>query len=123
MESRKNMRVSFSMTAIIEFESMLIKGEVKDLSTNGMFLITKERIPKDKKISITIHLSGTSSKLTINIDGIVVRQEDTGIAIYFLELDLDSFIHLRNIVAYNSMDEEKIIKEFVEAMPENSIRD
>ena len=43
--------------------------------------------------------------------GKIVRNIDTGVAIKFAELDLDSFIHLRNIVSRNTLD-EKIIKEF-----------
>ncbi len=44
--------------------------------------------------------------------GEVVRVEEDCIALYFFEIDLDSFFHLRNIVYYNTEDADKIENEF-----------
>ena len=72
---------------------------------NGMFLRTIEKVPTDAPLEIKISLSGASSELCIELKGFVVRQGDDGVAIQFKEMDLDSFIHLKNTVAYNRGDE------------------
>ena len=79
-------------------------------------------MPVDEIVQVSLFLYGTSSNLSLNISGKVVRKSDAGTAIKFTELDLDSFIHLRNIVSRNAFDEQKIIKEFQEFKTEDSYR-
>lgn len=86
-------------------------GEVENLSMNGMFLRTGEKAGKDESLEIKISLSGASSELCIDLKGVVIRQADDGLAIQFKEMDLDSFIHLKNTVAYNRGDEGEIMEE------------
>ena len=59
-----------------------------------------------------IYMEGTTSRLKIKVKGRVLRSDESGTAIVFKSVDIDSFIHLKNIVAYNEGDEEKIMKEF-----------
>jgi hypothetical protein len=100
----------------------MIEGEVENLSTSGMLLKTLEEVSSGEAVEISIFLYGTSSNLALKISGTVVRYTGTTVAIKFTELDLDSFIHLRNIVSRNALDEEKIIREFKE-FRDDSIKD
>ncbi len=56
-------------------------------------------------------LSGASSELCLQMKGEVVRVLDDGIGVSFIEIDLDSFHHLKNIVYYNAEDPDQIEEE------------
>jgi len=90
---------------------MVLDSEVDNLSTHGMFVKTGENIPVSTAVEATIYLEGSSSSLSIELAGTVVRRQEDGIAVNFTSIDLDSFIHLKNIVAINRLDEEKIMDE------------
>ena len=112
MEKRSNTRILFNVSAIIKYKDKEIKGNVVNLSLNGILVKTDEEIPVGGEIIINIMMEGSTSQLTINLDGIVKRSGKSEIAAEFKSIDLDSFIHLKNIVIYNEGDEEKIMKEF-----------
>ena len=105
MEKREKSRVPFHLKAIFDYKGETIKGKLDNLSMNGMFIKTDRQIPENSKINVTIELSGDTSKLSINITGTVIRYENDGIALTFNNLDLDSFIHLKNIISYNLTEE------------------
>ncbi len=111
-QKRKNTRILFEASAELRHQDRIIAGQVRNLSMKGMLLTTEENIPPQTRVTIAISLSGTSSELSLVIKGRVVRMESSGIAIEFAEMDLDTFIHLRSIVAYNEGDEKKIMDEF-----------
>jgi hypothetical protein len=116
MEKRKNKRVPFHAEAMVKNKDIMINGRIDNLSMRGMFLNTDGRLTDDDQVEISISLTGSSSQLSIDLTGRVSRQTDTGIAIVFKEMDLDSFIHLRNVVAYNSADADEIMDEYLQSI-------
>jgi len=116
MERRKYRRVPFEVTAAVKTGRLSINGMVQNLSMNGMFIATVESITGDSPLEISITLSGSTSTLIITLKGRAVRQTDTGIAVEFREMDLDSFIHLRNIVAQNSGDPDAVYEEYYQSL-------
>jgi len=112
MEKRVFSRILFQAEAVVEYGGETIKGQVENLSLNGMFLKTHEKISQDEAVEIKIFLSGASSDLSINLRGAVVRLDSDGVAIQFKEMDLDSFVHLKNILTYNRGDESEVMEEF-----------
>ncbi len=112
MEKRKYSRVLFRAEANVQCGENTISGTVDNLSMKGIFLNTTVSIPNDFPLDISIVLSGSSTVLSIFIKGRAVRHTDSGIAIEFSEMDLDSFIHLKNVVTYNSDDPDGISEEY-----------
>ncbi len=112
MEKRNNTRVTFEVGAIIKYKKKMIECEVVNLSLNGVLLKAKTIIPENEEVKLDILMEGTTSKLIVNLKGIVVRTDASEIAVEFKSIDLDSFMHLKNIVAYNEGNEEKIMNEF-----------
>ncbi|OHD66872.1 MAG: hypothetical protein A2176_12480 [Spirochaetes bacterium RBG_13_51_14] len=123
MEKRNTTRVPFHVRSVITYQDRMIEGDVVNLSTGGMLFNSPDDIPIDEIVHIEIILYGSSSRLALNITGRVVRRSDKEIAIKFTELDLDSFIHLKNIVSRNALEEEKILKEFKEFSLDKSVKD
>jgi len=116
MERRKNRRVPFQVEATVQIGQSSIKGTVDNLSMKGMFLATKETLSGSSPLEISIILSGSSSLLSMRLKGRVVRQTEVGIAIEFHEMDLDSFTHLRNIIAQNCDDPDAAYEEYCQSI-------
>lgn len=115
MEERNKTRVVFHVNASIEYNSHTINGDVQNLSTNGMFMNTSEKIPLDTEVEVSIYLSGTTSELSLKINGVITRRDDKGVAISFKEIEFDSFLHLKNIIEFNAAGDSKAMKEFEKA--------
>ncbi len=100
MEKRKVNRVDFDNVAKVYQNDKIIEGRIGNLSMKGFFIVTDEKLKLNSEVNIEIILSGTSTELAIKIKGTVVRAEENGFGIDFKEMELDSFIHLRNVVFY-----------------------
>lgn len=112
MNKRSFSRIHFQTEAVVQFQEKSIRGEVSNLSLNGAFIQTMQIIPLGENVDVRILLSGTSSELSVNVKGIVVRQDEAGLGIRFTGMDLDSFMHIKNIIAYNSEDASEAEREF-----------
>jgi len=123
MEERVVKRVPFHVKAYIHFDSTDISGEVENLSTSGMLIKTGESAPLDTLVEVVLSLTGTTTELKLNFLGRVIRSDAEGIALQFTEIDLDAYIHLKNIVVYNSSDSAGIIREFEDAFIDTSVSD
>ena len=120
MEKRKTSRVEFDINAMVKYDNNVVEGLVRDLSIRGLFVEADEFVPIGTRVTIAISLQGSTSDLTVNVTGSVVRHESDGFAIHFDEMDLDSFIHIRNIVAYNEGDADRVREEFAEIVKEHA---
>lgn len=113
MEKRNFTRIIFrtDATVVVNVDER-VAGEVENLSMNGMFLRTPGRIPTNAVADIRIVLSGSFPEIALNLKGRALRYEEDGIAVQFDEMDLDSFTHLKNIIAYNKGDDADVTEEF-----------
>jgi predicted nucleotidyltransferase len=114
MERREFTRVPFDARASLLQKSREASGAVMNLSLSGLFLRTEKRFDLGSDVDVIVFLSGDSSELTINMKGRIVRHEVFGMAVSFSmrEIELDSLVHLRNVVAYNTGNDEEIIREY-----------
>jgi hypothetical protein len=89
-----------------------ISGRGRDLSVKGVYVECPRPLPRGTRCEVTIVLSGTPEPMQVHVTGSVVYAEPEGMGIEFVEVDVDSFIHLRNLVLYNSVDTEQVEREF-----------
>jgi hypothetical protein len=118
MSTRKFSRVHFNVEATIKTADRLFQGTVENLSMTGMFLVTGERLPVGEVVDITIILTGSSPEITVNFNGKTSRIVENGLGFVFEKIDLDSYMHLKNIVAYNIDDAEKVMEEICHSIDE-----
>jgi len=118
METRKFSRVNFNVAAHIQAGERRFSGDIENLSMSGMFLVTDERLQLNDPVSITIVLTGTDPEISVEFDGRVSRVIENGMAFVFEKIDLDSYTHLKNIVAYNIDDAEKVMEEIYHSIDE-----
>jgi hypothetical protein len=114
-ERRKRTRVQFSTQVIIKTEDSEIRAEAnsEDISIKGVFVNTEEKIPLGTPCDLEILLTGTSTKLALTIKGVIARHEEAGLGITFDSMDLDSYMHLKNIILHNVSDPESLEEEML----------
>ena len=118
MSTRQFSRVNFRMAATIKTAERQFQGNVENLSMRGMFLVTEECLAVGDMVEITIALSGTSPEISVSFEGKVCRIVENGLGFNFEKIDLDSYTHLKNIIAYNSDDAEKVMEEIYHSIDE-----
>ncbi len=117
-ERRRNLRVPFEteLTVTSLGNGEAIRAETtRDISMKGLYCTCPNPLPVGTPVVVQIVLTGTSSELKLRIEGHVVRREEHGMAIFFDSMDLDAFIHLKNILYFNSGDPERIDREISES--------
>lgn len=118
MSTRKFSRVRFKVGATIKVADRQFHGAVENLSMTGMFLVTNEQLAEGEPVDITIVLAGTLPEVAINFTGVVTRICEDGVGLTFEKIDLDSYMHLKNIIAYNIDDAEKVMEEISHSIDE-----
>ncbi|MCL1893674.1 MAG: PilZ domain-containing protein [Holophagaceae bacterium] len=109
---RKFSRVDFKIVATVKQGAVEFVGAVKNLSMGGLYLITDKKLSVGDEAELSIALDDQPENGLI-IDVRVARVTDNGIALAFDKIDFDSYIHLKNLIALNSGDVEKIQDEMV----------
>jgi len=118
MTTRKFSRVNFNVSASIKTADRQIQGLVENLSMNGMFLVTGERLEAGEAVEIAIFLAGSVPEISVVFSGRVIRLTDDGLGLTFDRIDPESYTHLRNIIAYNIDESEKVLEEIHQAIDE-----
>jgi hypothetical protein len=119
MSMRKFSRVPFHVVATVTAGSRSFQGAVTNLSMNGLFVETTERLPEGEAVEIVIALSGTDPETRVSFGGHAARLTEQGIGFHFDKVDLDSYTHLKNIIAYNMADPDKVMEEIYSNIEEN----
>lgn len=121
MSTRKFSRVPFHVSAVVTSAGRRFQGRVNNLSMNGMFLETVERLPEGEVAELVISLEGSEPEVAVSFLGRVSRVTDQGLGFHFDKIDLDSYTHLRNIIAYNMADAEKVMDEIFTNIEEKRV--
>lgn len=112
MEKRHFDRIPFQTKAIVRSKDATVIGIVENLSLDGIFLKTPERLGLNRIVKIELLFTGTSSQLSILLDGKIMRHENIGMAIQFRDIDMDAFLHLKNLISCNTNQMEELNEEF-----------
>ena len=102
-DQRNKIRIHFETTVslLIQNRNIVAEASSRDISLDGIYIRTTETVPMNSTCEVEITITGASSTLKLNIKGRTVRQDSTGVAVRFTEFELDSYLHLKNIVLFN----------------------
>lgn len=113
-ERRKNTRVPFQTTADVVFnDTRYTQCATENLSVTGVAVLGITGHKLGETCDLSLALSGSTSHLRLAMKGKIVRVDADSIALHFIEIDLDSFYHLKNIIYYNSSDPDTIEQELM----------
>ncbi len=113
MEKRRFSRIIYKNKAIINNQQNEVEGIIKDLSLKSIFIQSDLTFNVNDILNISIPLT---DEITINATGHILRIENNGFVLIIDEIDIDSFMFLKNLIAYNIGDSESINKEFLESI-------
>ena len=110
-EHRRFNRADFHTKGYFKIDEKKINFKIINISLNGILLEPelKEKIDLDTTVSLNIQLS--SSDIEIETRAILQHKEDHHLGFRFLEIDVESMIHLRRLVELNSDSADQIAKE------------
>ncbi len=93
-------------------DTVVQSARTRDISMNGLFVETNERLEPGIPCEIVLFLGRSASDYRIEAHGKIVRSDDSGIAVEFTDIvGVDSYDHLRNLVLYNSSNTEQVEEE------------
>ncbi|MEI6701938.1 MAG: PilZ domain-containing protein [Deltaproteobacteria bacterium] len=108
MGNRNFTRVNYSVGASVRYDNEMVFCNTDNLSLRGMYLKTDHQVPLNTPVNVTVyHSSHSSFKFNAN----VVRKEANGVGLQINNLNATSFAQLRDIVAKNSINSEKVMQE------------
>ena len=111
-EKRGRIRSKYDTTVAIIYNDQTISSKhTKDISLNGLFVITDHKIPQGQECKIVITLNSQVADLTLRLNAQVIRTTEEGVALNFKEMDIETYQHLKNIVLYNSEDPEAFLEQ------------
>ena len=108
MNGRNFTRVNCSVGASISYGDDVIMCNTDNLSLHGMYLKTEYDLPLNVPVHVTVHHSCQSSFM---VNAHVVRKEANGVGLKITDLNVGSFVQLRDIVAEKSNDHMKVLTE------------
>ena len=110
---REFTRVPFHVDATVSLDGAEIQcRQTRDLSLKGIYLICDPSADVGRVCRIDLRLGDPTNPVHTTAMGVVRRIEDDGLAIEFVELDLDTYRLLREVVRYNTKDPAEAEQEF-----------
>lgn len=102
-ERRSTFRVQLQalVNLQVDNETFVSDTNLRDLSLDGVSLKTTKSLPLHGSCEFEITITGPSSMLQFSGKGRIIRQDSHGTAVKFTELEMDSYMHLKNIVLLN----------------------
>jgi hypothetical protein len=82
---RKRMRIDFEAQVMLRFEPLdiILEARMKNICINGIFVETETSIAINTPCRIEVIINAPNSRLRIETDGYVCRQDPSGLGIAF----------------------------------------
>lgn len=116
MGQRKFSRIMFDRGVTLKVGNSTIHGEIINISLQGVLLKTTHLFNLQETVAIELRLSDHRNALVLELQGTVVRCEGDKTAFHFTRMDSDTFLHLKNIMAYNQGDEALVLDELADVL-------
>ncbi len=112
-EKRRFTRTPFKVKAEIKTSNArYCAADISNLSVGGCLLPIKADLEPGTVCQMKIILEGTGD-VCIRVKGKVVRSPPETIALQFNRIDLESLLHLQNVIRYNAPDANAVDMEII----------
>lgn len=89
-----------------------LTAQVDTLSLRGCHVSTFDPLPAGGRYHLTLFLDDDARALRFAVEARVVTSGPDGMGVEFMEMPLDSYEHLRNMVLLNAPDPARVEREF-----------
>ncbi len=105
-EQREAERIRFESQITIRTgdDTVEATADSRNISLKGIYLVPEKKIPVDTPCTLAITLTGKGSQMIVTIPGKICRHDGRGTAVAFLDMDVDSFVHIKNLVNLHSSE-------------------
>lgn len=112
-ERRNFTRVPFHIYVEIQYLGQVITGQVVDLSLKGFFVQSEQKIALGEELDVKLRMPSTNPPLEFRLRAETIRATTEGIGLKIIGADVQAFTHLRNIVAMQSNDPDRVLDELL----------
>lgn len=113
-ERRKNTRLSLNLEAELVLSSNITcHGKIRNISFSGIympFVNVSEISPGDSGV-LKLFLDSQPGKSMITFACEVVRIDESGVGVKFINVDVEGYEKFKNLMLYNSPDPDKLLAE------------
>jgi c-di-GMP-binding flagellar brake protein YcgR len=113
-DRRKHTRVALELEAELQLDnSITAEGKTKNISFSGIFMycVNAANIPVGGNGSLKIFLQADPHINIINFRCQVVRTDESGVGIRFINIDVNGYQQFKNLMIYNSSDPDMLLAE------------
>lgn len=111
---RKHTRIPLELDAELRLDdSGTVNGKIKNMSFSGVYMrcINPEGIPVGRNGLLKIILQAEPHPHIINIRCRIIRTDESGAGIRFINIDIRGYQLFKNLMIYNSADPDKLLAE------------
>lgn len=108
MNNRNFTRVNCSVKASVRYGIEVVDCSTDNLSLHGMYLKTDQDIPLNVPLNVTVY---HTNQVSLKVNAKVVRKEMNGVGLQINNLNVNSFVQLRNLVTENCSDKGAVMQE------------
>ena len=108
MNTRDFTRVKYSAGITLRYGNNVINCTAGNLSLRGMYVSTDQPVPVDIPVNVTVY---HHNKTALNMNAKVVRKEGNGIGLQIHNMNVNTFVQLRNIVTEYCSDKSVVMQE------------
>jgi hypothetical protein len=109
-DPRRRTRIPIELTVHVRVKGEQVTISSRNLSLKGLLCAPDPRLTLGAQCRVTLRLA---PDVQINVQGTIIRSDRQEAAIDFLNMDEDSFTHLKKIVEYNTDDADRIDEELL----------
>jgi len=110
-EHRRFNRADFHTTGYFKTEDKLINFKIINISLNGILLEPETQDKTDLNTDVLLNIQLSSSDIEIQTKAKLQHKENNHLGFRFIEIDVESMIHLRRLVELNSDNADQIADE------------
>ena len=85
MDNRKLPRMQFKSNVELINKDISIKGQIQNLSMQGMFVETSGKLDIDSDVDVRISLGESRDQFLVSLKGIIKRLDPNGMAVEFTD--------------------------------------
>lgn len=108
MDNRNFTRVNYSVGASVRYGIEVVLCNTDNLSLHGMYLKTDHDIPLNVPLNVTVY---HTNQVSLKVNAQVVRKEKNGVGLQIDNLNVNSFVQLRNVVTEHCSDKGAVMQE------------
>lgn len=115
-ESRRFTRIPYNSDVLMNDNGNWYRGLSENLSLYGIYIKSSRKFDADSVVELTISLPGSigtqDDASHIDVNSVVVRQDEDGTGFEFRQVDVDSFLNLKNVISSQSENKTLVMDEF-----------